>query len=205
MIELKNAQEQMNRMIGLKFGPRASQQRGEVLRVIRTARTVLIAEAAITSWIDSQPDFPKPAEIRAIISALNQTHDQKASGARAVCIACGGSGWVQTRGINSFDGLEVTGAKACVCRSMGQPVVVDRDACATCRGHGLYGGQIGTGQFDGPWKWCGCPAGEGRRSREPGLVSEANAAREKIIRKFGAKPLHGMLKQLAEEPYYGDF
>ena len=41
---------------------------------------------------------------------------------------------------------------------------------------------------------CGRGRGEGARP-----VSEANAAREKIIRKFGAKPLPGMLKQLAGE------
>ena len=205
MIELKEAQAQMQRMMDLEFGPRGREQRAEVLRVMRTARTFLILESAVTSWVDSQPKFPKPAEMRMIIVSLNETHDEKVSSARSVCIACGGSGWVQTRGIDSFDGLEVDGAKQCVCRQMGQPVVADRDACVTCGGHGIYGGQIGTGQFDGPWKWCGCPAGEERRSREPGLVSEANTAREKIIRKFGSKPLPGMLKQLAEEPYHGEF
>ena len=206
MIELKDAQKQMERMMDLEFGPRGREQRAEVLRVMRTARTFPILESAVTSWVDSQAKFPKPAEMRVIIAALNTAQDEKVSEARAVCIACGGSGWVQTRGINPFDGLEVAGAQPCVCRSMGQPVVADRDACATCGGHGIYGGQIGTGQFDGPWKWCGCPAGEERRSREPGLVSEANAAREKIIRKFGAKPLPGMLKQLAgEDGYHGEF
>lgn len=206
MIELKDAQEQLNRLIGLKFGPRAQKQREEVLRVMRDARTVLILEAALTSWIDTQPDFPKPSEIRSIIASLNEKHDAAVAGARKECIACAGSGWVQVRGISRFDGTEVTGARECSCRQTGRPVVADSDACATCKGNGLYGGQIGTGRFDGPWKWCGCPDGERRRRKEPELVNEANAAREKLIRKFGDKPMAQMVSQLAQDDqYYGDF
>ena len=205
MIELKDAQAQMNRMIGLKFGPRASQQKVEVLRVMRNARTATILESAVTSWIDSQPDFPKPSEIRAILTGLNAMHDEAAGKARAACIACGGSGWVIVDGVNPFDGLKVTGAKPCSCRSTGMPVVRDADACATCGGDGLYGGRIGT-QFDGPWKWCDCPAGRDRREKEPDAVAEGNIAREKLIRRFGPKPLPGMLRQLAEnDAYHGEF
>ena len=49
MIELKQAQEQMNRIIGLKFGPKAGQERAEVLRVMQAARTFLVLDAAVTS------------------------------------------------------------------------------------------------------------------------------------------------------------
>lgn len=206
MIDLKHAQEQLNRMRNLNFGPRANQERAEVLRVMQAARTFLILDAAVTSWIDNQADFPKPAEIRSIIASLNEAHDQAVSSARQACVACGGSGWVQSRGINHFDGEIVTGARACICRSMGQPVVREDDLCSTCQGLGMYGGQIGTGRFDGAWKWCNCPAGENRRRHEPELLPEANTARQKIIRKFGPKALPGMLQQLADEDqYHGEF
>ena len=206
MIDLKHAQEQLNRMRNLNFGPRANQERAEVLRVMQAARTFLVLDAAVSSWIDNQAEFPKPAEIRSIIASLNEAHDQAVYSARRVCIACGGSGWVPTRGMNHFDGSEVSGAKACLCRSIGQPVVSDGDTCSTCRGFGVYGGQIGTGKFDGPWKWCACEVGIDRRNREPELVAESNTARQKIIRKFGPKALPGMLQQLADEDqYHGEF
>ena len=204
MIELKDAQEQMNRMIGLKFGPRASQQRQEVLRVMRTARTVLILGGAVTSWIDGQVEFPKPAELRQIIEALNAAHDEAVGKARTACTACGGSGWVEMRGANSFDSSIVTGSRACICRTAGQPVVADRDACATCQGHGFYGGVIG-GRFAGAWKWCDCAAGRERQVHEPNLIAEANVAREKCIRapmprRKGFQPVGAHL-----EPYHGTF
>jgi hypothetical protein len=71
MIEVKFAQEQMTRMIGLAFGPRAQEQRREVLRAMMESRSETILGAAVTSWIDSNPNFPKPAEMRAVIGSLN--------------------------------------------------------------------------------------------------------------------------------------
>ena len=199
MIELKDAQAQMNRMIGLKFGPKGSQERVEVLRVMRTARTPSILEAGVTSWIDSQPDFPRPSEMRAILSGLNVIDDEEAGKATRGCVACGGSGWVEVRGISRFDGLEASGAKACLCRSTGQRVVDDRDACSRCGGRGIYGGQIGMGRFDGPWRWCECLAGQKRSAREPGLIDEANRARAVLTTPRGRK----IIAQL--EPYHGEF
>ena len=94
--------------------------------------------------------------------------------------------------------------------------------CYHCHDHGLYGGQIGTGQFDGPWKWCDCSAGRERRAREleeiemgrgmdsmrrsPRVldsVAEANQAREKLIRKFGPKTIKRMVSD--PEAYHGEF
>ena len=87
--------------------------------------------------------------------------------------------------------------------------------CRTCFDCGLYGGLIGT-KYDGPWKWCECPTGVRRREREPGLVAEANTAREKLIRRFGSKPITQMVRSgghlVVGEPrdrnqdeYHGDF
>lgn len=206
MIDVKDAQAQMERMMQLDFGPRGREQRQEVLRVMCGARTVLIVQSAVTAWLDAaNPKFPKPGELGQIITSLNVMHDEAAGKARAACIACGGSGWVIVDGVNRFDGLKVTGAKPCSCRSTGMPVVRDSDACATCGGDGLYGGRIGT-RFDGPWKWCDCPAGRDRREKEPDAVAEGNIAREKLIRRFGPKPLPGMLRLLAEDDaYHGEF
>lgn len=76
MIDLKTAQAQMERMIGLEFGPRGREQRQEVLSRMCQARTVLILQSAVTAWLDSNPKFPRPAEIAAIITNLNIAHDE---------------------------------------------------------------------------------------------------------------------------------
>jgi hypothetical protein len=76
MIELKEAQAEMERMMHLEFGPRGREQRQEVLKCICQARTVLILQGAVTSWLEQNPKFPKPAEIRTIIASLNVSHDE---------------------------------------------------------------------------------------------------------------------------------
>jgi hypothetical protein len=76
MIELKDAQAQMERMMGLEFGPRGREQRQEVLSRMCQARTVLILQGAVTAWLDGNIKFPKPAEIAAIITGLNVRHDE---------------------------------------------------------------------------------------------------------------------------------
>ncbi|MGB6193565.1 MAG: hypothetical protein WBF42_13945 [Terracidiphilus sp.] len=77
MIDVKDAQAQMERMMQLDFGPRGREQRQEVLRVMCGARTVLIVQSAVTAWLDAaNPKFPKPGELGQIITSLNVTHDQ---------------------------------------------------------------------------------------------------------------------------------
>lgn len=207
MIDLKTAQAQIERMMGLDFGPKGTEQRREVLRVLQTAATTAIAETAVTQWIDTpdQSKFPKPGQLRSLIQPLNESHFAKAGQARQACIACGGSGWVETRGINRFDGLEVSGSRECICRTNGTPVVADTDACSRCGGHGVYGGDA-TGQYAGPWKLCGCSAATRRQERDPVAVIEANVAREKLIRRFGEKPIKAMVRALeTQDAYHGEF
>ncbi len=88
--------------------------------------------------------------------------------------------------------------------------------CKRCQDCGLYGGFIGTA-YDGPWKWCDCPSGVERREREPHLLEESNTAREKLIRRFGSKPLQQMVRipeahlvvgkprERNPDDYHGDF
>jgi hypothetical protein len=121
------------------------------------------------------------------------------------CIVCGGSGWMPVRGTSRFDGLEVSGVKKCLCKDLGEPIVEEQNACRTCGRHGVYGGEL-YGQYAGPWKFCGCAAGQERQQREPGIVAASNIPREKLIRKFGKKPLQAMVAQLADaDAYHGDF
>ena len=81
----------------------------------------------------------------------------------------------------------LSAAERCPCRKFGRPVLREESDCRRCKGDGFYGGQIGT-SFDGPWKWCDCLAGVEKKNAEPGLVDEANAAREKLLN-LGAKRL----------------
>lgn len=78
--------------------------------------------------------------------------------------------------------------------------------CNRCRDHGFYGGQL-SGVFAGPWKWCNCLHGLERRNSEPGLVDEANKAREALLE--AADRAKGIRKPrpsvVAEESYSGEF
>jgi hypothetical protein len=77
MIDLKDAQHQLERMMQLDFGPRGREQRQEVLRLMCQSRTVMICAAAVTSWMDSgNTKFPKPGQLGEIITSLNVQHDQ---------------------------------------------------------------------------------------------------------------------------------
>ena len=121
------------------------------------------------------------------------------------CIVCGGSGWMPVKGISRFDGLEVSGAKKCLCKDLGEPIVEETNTCRTCQGHGVYGGEL-HGQYAGPWKFCACPAGVERQKREPGLIVESNAARIKLITRCGKKPIRAMVNQLADgDAYHGEY
>ena len=85
--------------------------------------------------------------------------------------------------------------------------------CRRCQDCGLYGGQVGTGEFDGPWKWCECRSGIDRKQKELeqvessmrqfDSVAEAFLARVKLIRRLGNKPIMAM-SQAHEDVYYGE-
>lgn len=81
--------------------------------------------------------------------------------------------------------------------------------CARCHGFGYYGGHLG-GQYAGPWKWCDCENGKRNRFEIPELVNEANANREKLLRRFAVSmKKHGIIvepemKHVGDE-YHGDF
>lgn len=193
MISEKVAAGVVGIMIGLQDFPANEIRRRKLVKAFRSADTEAIAARAISHWVSDSNRCPNPEEIRSIIMDLNAKHREDVGSARAKCVACSGTGWVEMRGINRFDGLIVTGSKPCVCRSMGQPVVEDKDACPKCGGHGLHGGRIGT-DHDGPWETCLCAAGRTEDAQR--RVDEGNAARDKILAK--GNKLLGRLKTIPE-------
>lgn len=208
MIELKDAQRQLERMIGLKFGPRAAQARTEVLKVLRDSGTVDIAESVVTQWLDARSEFPTPAELRVLLTPLNASWMEARQKRLSACVICEGTGWEPMRGVNSFDGNVVTGVRPCECRRTGIPITREDWGCKRCQGHGIYGGAIG-GEFRGPWKWCDCATGRARQVREPGIVREANVAREKLMRPKaprggGLRPI-AAIAAITEDPYHGEY
>jgi hypothetical protein len=83
VIDLKDAQAQMERMMQLDFGPKGREQRQEVLAALCQARTAAICQMAVSDWMGSEnAKFPKPGQIRAIIASLNVTETQVAEDAR---------------------------------------------------------------------------------------------------------------------------
>jgi|ERR1700723_310364 len=122
------------------------------------------------------------------------------------CVLCGGSGWFPTHrsGRGAFKEMTYETVIRCLCVKFGAPQVLD-DSCSRCYGHGIYGGHIGT-KFDGPWKWCDCPAGVERQQRQPALIAESNTCREKCIRLEGRRNGKGLQPVGALfEPYHGAF
>jgi hypothetical protein len=82
--------------------------------------------------------------------------------------------------------------------------------CALCHDQGFRGGHIGT-KYDGPWEWCTCGVGRRKQDDYPGLVGEANMARDKLIETFGATAIPGMVEQFGKrkphlpDAYFGEF
>jgi len=71
--------------------------------------------------------------------------------------------------------------------------------CNRCGGRGTLGGGLPGQKYEGPWRWCGCPASMELREREPNLIDEANVARLKLVRQM--KPV----KVLQGDGYQGEF
>jgi hypothetical protein len=77
MIGMQCAIEEVDRMGGLNYAPPEGRATKELLQAIMTADTPQIASAAISLWIESQPKFPTPSEIRRIISEKNSEHRER--------------------------------------------------------------------------------------------------------------------------------
>jgi hypothetical protein len=71
MISRDAAIDQFMRMSGLSFQPKGK-GREELLEAIRTAATSAVAHHCVSTWLESQTAFPKPAEIRALIVSENE-------------------------------------------------------------------------------------------------------------------------------------
>lgn len=199
MVNKTFANEQAGRFAGLEGFPVDVRGFNEIRKACQHAPTEATLLAFVDDWIRYNVKAPKPAQI------MEKLHEegQKLAAALKSCEQCGGSGWITVTGKSPWDGLEVSGARQCPCGQLGQPIKREAD-CSRCQGHGIYGGET-SGPYAGPWKWCLCFYGRERQQREPFLVSEANQARDKLIRRFGAKPLPAMAQQASEEVYHGDF
>jgi len=52
--------------------------------------------------------------------------------------------------------------------------------CPRCGGRGILGGNL-DGPYCGAWRWCSCAEALERQASEPGIVDEANAARDRLL------------------------
>ena len=99
-------------------------------------------------------------------------------------------------------------------RGLDEPVfAAQHHRCARCQDCGHYGGHLPPHPYAGPWKWCDCIAGRERQEREPNLVDEANANRDKLIARFASATFRGIKRNtgpdpmtpLVDEIYFGEF
>ncbi len=65
--------------------------------------------------------------------------------------------------------------------------------CWQCNGHGFYGGHMGT-DHDSPWTACGL-CERGQLGSTQALVDKSNEARDKLIKRFGARSLESILSE----------
>jgi hypothetical protein len=200
MISKEFAKSQMERLSALKRFPFNAEAKRDLVKALMGA----ISEAHLALYIDNLVNYETECPPLSTIRTGLAEQGRQTQEALKACEVCGGSGFVVVRGRSTHDGLEVTAAKLCACRSFGQPIKREHD-CPRCQGFGFYGGEI-AGQYAGPWKWCDCVYGREKREREPELVAEANTAREKLIRRAISKPQDFKFKSLPqEESYYGEY
>lgn len=76
MISIQVALVQVERMTdaGLNFPPLNPK---ELVKAISVSDTPQVAEAAVSLWIESEPKFPTPSEIRRIIGEKNSEHRER--------------------------------------------------------------------------------------------------------------------------------
>ena len=238
MIDKKLADEQIDRFSGLKWFPKV---RTELIRAIMAAETDIIAVAVVNDLVDYSEECPSPAALRRKCYDENEKRDKvlrscsKCGGSRSQTVwmlvtyhgrsltvkriellpNCDAEAARQlSKNLQWDDGSAdnqqiVTGARACECRP--EDAVVAR--CDRCQDCGYYGGRLPPHSYAGPWKWCDCIAGRERQEREPNLVDEANANREKLIARFASATFRGVKRNtpggnmapLVDEVYLGEF
>ena len=78
--------------------------------------------------------------------------------------------------------------------------------CSRCHDRGFMGGGLPGEKYESPWRWCSCPVAAELRDRQPELINQSNAAREKLIRLFPGKAQIVRLAEAVEsDGYSGDF
>lgn len=91
MISPKEAIDQLERMSGLDFFPKGRDQTAalkELRLALETARTVEIAESAVTDILACCTEAPKPSQLRKAVWEKNEQLKRKIK----ECPICGGSG-----------------------------------------------------------------------------------------------------------------
>jgi hypothetical protein len=91
-------------------------------------------------------------------------------------------------------------------------IVPVRHRCPRCQDCGFFGGYLPPHPYAGPWKWCDCIIAREKQHSEPGVVEDANAAREKLIGRFAGRVYRGTCRNRPPddmtplaEIYHGDF
>src|SRR5690349_20025792 len=87
-IDKKTAQTQMDRLGQLSYPPKTRAEAGEILAALMLADSKSIAEFCVSEWVDTQREWPKPADIRTKIREVN-AESKKIT---IKCDICGGSG-----------------------------------------------------------------------------------------------------------------
>lgn len=110
--ERKHCKAQILRMSGLRRYPLTDEGLREAIDALqRWAVTDQHATKVVDEWIEDSPDFPTPAQIRAVAVA----HRPAARNPSADCPECGGAGSVRV--VIWRDGVPYDCAKICGCRS----------------------------------------------------------------------------------------
>jgi hypothetical protein len=102
----------IERLSGLSYYPRDNVQAGkDLIGALMSAFTDAIAVSVVNHWVENYTEAPKPAQLRALITAENEKLKAQRRSENGPCAACGGTGFVVV-GSGMY-----TGAKPCDCLS----------------------------------------------------------------------------------------
>ncbi|HUQ95004.1 MAG TPA: hypothetical protein VM120_25220 [Bryobacteraceae bacterium] len=112
MIDVKTAEKQVKRLLGLSFLPPGKEAMAEVTSAMQCAETEADAAEIVRDCLD-RTEFPKPADIRRIAFRLQE--NRKAEGwtpSDSTCV-CEGTGFVHTR--RMVNGIAYDYSARCTC------------------------------------------------------------------------------------------
>lgn len=180
----------------------------ELTLAAEAAASETVIMTVIDEWIAQEPKLPTPADLRRIVWAYNEKHDD-AEQKPGKCHICAGTGYRTQWVLVTYRGSTLHVKKAewmpfgnypeamRFARQLAASASTERQqllsasikcqcqttviSCASCRDCGYVGGIIG-GKYGGQWRWCTCATARRRRESEPNLVEDANRERETLLR-----------------------